>query len=118
MSRRGLLGKNTKLIKFLGLSCLCHIIINSPIWIPASFSRTKAKKHVELVTAGHADEVNTSTADGYIDKMEDTYVRAFGEKPSRRVTSPLEKGDHPELDLSEFLDGKYTKIYQSMIGAS
>ena len=59
-----------------------------------------------------------STADDYIDKMEDTYVRAFGEKPSRKVTSPLEKGDHPELDLSEFLDVKYTKIYQSMIGAS
>ena len=32
-------------------------------------------------------------------------------------TSPLEKGDHPELDTSELLDHKEIVIYHSMIGA-
>ena len=54
----------------------------------------------------------------YIEKMEATYVRLFGEKPSRKVSSPLKSGDNPELDTSEFLDEKDTKIYQSMIGAA
>jgi len=38
-------------------------------------------------------------------------------KPSQKVTSPLEKGDHPELDTSAFLDTDKTMIYQSLIGA-
>ena len=54
----------------------------------------------------------------YIEKMAESYVRFFGEKPSRRVTSPLEKGDHPELDTSEFLGVDETRIYQSMIGSA
>jgi hypothetical protein len=54
----------------------------------------------------------------YIEKMVESYVRFFGEKPSRRVTSPLEKGDHPELDTSEFLGVDETRIYQSMIGSA
>jgi hypothetical protein len=41
----------------------------------------------------------------------------FGEPPKQNVSSPLEKGDHPELDTSEFLDEKGIKTYQSMIGA-
>ena len=53
----------------------------------------------------------------YIDKMVTTYERLFGSKPSLKVTSPLEKGDHPELDTSEFLDGTETQQYQSLIGA-
>ncbi|KAL7426750.1 hypothetical protein ACHAXM_000563 [Skeletonema potamos] len=54
----------------------------------------------------------------YIEKMEATYERLFGEKPPRKVTSPLLHGDHPELDTLELLDEKNTKIYQSMIGAA
>ena len=54
----------------------------------------------------------------YIEKMGDSYFRFFGEKPSRKVTSPLEHGDHPELDTSEFLGVEETKIYQSMIGSA
>lgn len=53
----------------------------------------------------------------FIEKMEDTYVNLFGEKP-RHVTSPLEKGDHPECDTSEFLGEREIKIYQSMIGSA
>jgi hypothetical protein len=40
----------------------------------------------------------------------------FGEKP-KRFTSPLEKGDHPELDTSEILDLRGIKQYQSLIGS-
>ena len=38
----------------------------------------------------------------YIDKMVITYQQLFGTKPSSKVLSPLEKGDHPETDDSEF----------------
>ena len=40
----------------------------------------------------------------YIDKMIDGYFKMFGEKPKTRYSSPLEKGNHPELETSELLD--------------
>ena len=52
----------------------------------------------------------------YIEKMIDTYERMFGSKP-KAYTSPLEKGDHPELDTSEELDEAGITKYQSLIGA-
>ena len=39
----------------------------------------------------------------------------FGCKP-HEYWSPLEKGDHPEVDLSEELDQEGIKRYQLMIG--
>jgi Reverse transcriptase (RNA-dependent DNA polymerase) len=53
----------------------------------------------------------------YIEKMIETYERLFGMRPSRKFQSPLEKGDHPEMDTSELLDDDGTQLYQSMIGA-
>jgi hypothetical protein len=55
----------------------------------------------------------------YIERMVDNYYRSmFGEKPSTKVSSPLEKVDHhPELDTSEELGVKGAKKYQSLIGA-
>jgi hypothetical protein len=53
----------------------------------------------------------------YIQKMVDSYVNLFGSKPSRKVTSPLEKGDHPECDQTAFLDDKGIQVYQSLIGS-
>jgi hypothetical protein len=41
----------------------------------------------------------------------------FGQEPSRKVTSPLEKGDHPELDTSELLDEDGKQKYMSMVGS-
>ena len=52
----------------------------------------------------------------YIEKMLENYRRIFGQNP-RKASSPLVKGDHPELDSSELLDEEWTKIYQSLIGA-
>ena len=52
----------------------------------------------------------------YIDKMIDSYYQMFGVKPKPYV-SPLEKGDHPELDTSDELNEEGIKKYQSLIGA-
>jgi len=41
----------------------------------------------------------------------------FGSKPKQNITSPLEKEDHPELDMSDELDLEGIKNYQSLIGA-
>ena len=49
----------------------------------------------------------------YIEKVCDGYERMFGEKPHTRYHSPLEGGDHPELDQSEFLDPHGIQQYQS-----
>ena len=49
--------------------------------------------------------------------MVETYVRLFGEKPKELYSSPLEKGDHPELNTSDLLDADGIQKYQSMIGA-
>jgi hypothetical protein len=53
----------------------------------------------------------------YIEKLVKTYEQMFGEAPKQIVTSPLEKGDNPDLDTSELLDFKGIEMYQSMIGA-
>jgi hypothetical protein len=53
----------------------------------------------------------------YIEKMMMGYEQMFGEKPSTKVHSPLEKGDHPELDTSELLDQTGVQQYQLLIGS-
>ena len=53
----------------------------------------------------------------YIEKMVDGYYNMFGEKPKTKYSSPLEKGDHPELDDSELLDQSGIAKYQSLIGS-
>jgi hypothetical protein len=52
----------------------------------------------------------------YVDKMMDTYVQLYGEKP-RKASSPLEQNDHPEMDNSPFLGQDETQQFQSLIGA-
>ena len=51
----------------------------------------------------------------YIDKMMGNYEKFFNDAP-REYSSPLEKNDHPELDITELLDAEGIKKYQSMIG--
>ncbi|HET7639405.1 MAG TPA: Ty1/Copia family ribonuclease HI, partial [Ktedonobacteraceae bacterium] len=55
-------------------------------------------------------------AQTYIKRLVDSYEKMFNEKPKPTV-SPLEKGDHPELDLSDFCDEDDIAKYQSLIGA-
>jgi hypothetical protein len=47
--------------------------------------------------------------------MMDQFKNMYGCKP-KEYTSPLEKGDHPEVDTSEELDEEGIKKYQMMIG--
>ncbi len=49
--------------------------------------------------------------------MVSTCEHLFGQKPSRRVLSPLDSKDHPELDTSKFLDLTGTQQYQSLVSA-
>jgi hypothetical protein len=56
------------------------------------------------------------SAKRYFDKMIDTYVQLYGEKP-RKALSPLEQNDHPEMDDSPFLGQDETQQFQSLIGA-
>ena len=52
----------------------------------------------------------------YVDKMVADYTRMFGEKP-KAYSSPIDKGDHPEVDTSDLLDLEGIKQYQSIIGS-
>ena len=52
----------------------------------------------------------------YIDRMMEAYEQHFGTKPDMKHRSPLQKGDHPELDTTPFLDEDGIEIYQSLIG--
>ena len=65
------------------------------------------------------DEDNTLclSSTKYIEKLMMNYERMFGQQPKQNVSSPIEKGDHPETDSSELLDTKGVQMYQSMIGA-
>ena len=48
--------------------------------------------------------------------QQNNYQQIFGTQP-KQASSPLVKGDHPELDNSELLEIEDMKIYQSLIGA-
>jgi hypothetical protein len=52
----------------------------------------------------------------YIEKLLDSFVRMFGHKPCQ-YSSPLEHGDHPEIDDSKELELDDIKNYQSLIGS-
>ena len=52
----------------------------------------------------------------YIDRMVQQYEALFGCKPCHKVSSPLEKNDHPETDTSPLLDDDGVTKYQSLIG--
>ena len=49
--------------------------------------------------------------------MVDSYYNVFGAEPKLSFASTLEKGDHPELDTSEYLDWDVIQKRQHMIGA-
>ena len=96
---------------------------------PKSFTDTLQKKYnFKLKGTGpiefHLGQSFSRNEDGemeisakrYVDKMIDTYVQLYGEKP-RKASSPLEQNDHPEMDDSPFLGQDETQQFQSLIGA-
>ncbi len=53
----------------------------------------------------------------YIQKISESYLRIFGERPKTKgIFSPLVRGDHPEIDDSDFLNDEGITNYQSLIG--
>mgnify|MGYP007080448558 CR=1 FL=1 len=50
----------------------------------------------------------------YLKRVFDNYKKVFGEKP-KQYTSPLEKGDHPEINTTEILGGKVINHFQSLV---
>ena len=73
--------------------------------------------HLGMDFARDEDGTLYFTPKCYVEKILSNYERLFGEQPKKIYHSPLEKGDHPELDDSELLDDEDTKKYQSMIGS-
>ena len=54
----------------------------------------------------------------YVTKIQQAYKQLFKtEPPHSNVSSPLMKGDHPELDTSPFLKDDKIQMYQSLIGS-
>jgi hypothetical protein len=96
---------------------------------PKSFTDTLQKKYnFKLKGTGpidfHLGQSFSLNDDGemeisakrYVDKMIDTYVQLYGEKP-RKASSSLEQNDHPEMDNSPFLGQDEMQQFQSLIGA-
>jgi hypothetical protein len=92
---------------------------------PKSFTDTLQKKlkgtgpidfHLGQSFSWNDDGEMEISAKCYVDKMIDTYVQLYGEKP-RKASSPLEQNDHPEMDNSPFLGQDETQQFQSLIGA-
>ena len=52
----------------------------------------------------------------FIERMCMAYESHFGVKPNKKYSTPLDKGDHPETDLSELLGDDDIRVYQSLIG--
>ena len=65
------------------------------------------------------DSNNTLCCDAkkYMEKILQGFVRIFGHKPDTKIKSPLERGDHPELDKTDLLEDDGVKLYQSLIGS-
>ena len=51
----------------------------------------------------------------YVSKIIESYERMFSTK-HKKAMSPLEAGDHPELDQSDFCNKEEIKQYQTLIG--
>ena len=64
----------------------------------------------------YEDSIWALSAVRYIDRMLAEYKRHFGTGP-KQYNSPLEHGDHPELDDSEFLEGDRITLFQSLMGS-
>jgi hypothetical protein len=65
----------------------------------------------------HRDPDGTLVADPkrYVEKILEYYEHTFNIKP-RKVKTPLEPGDHPELDTSELCNEEDTRTYMTLIG--
>ena len=89
-------------------------LLNDPGWKQFKSKAKKDGKFLRLVNKAKVKSYKLPTK--YLEKVFANYERMFGTKPKQNVMSPLESGDHPELDTSEFLDEEGITQYQSLIG--
>ena len=95
---------------------------------PASFCKTLKDKfkfklkgdgpisyHFGMNYIRYKDVVLSQSPIQYIDKMVATYNQLFKSIPKKYKT-PWEKGDHPEINNTEYLDEQGIKHYLSIIG--
>ena len=52
----------------------------------------------------------------YIERLAESYHSMFKQNPPKNMRTPLDKTDHPELDVSELLKGDSIQHYLTMIG--
>ena len=69
-----------------------------------------------LTTFEDPDGTLVSQPRKYIDKLAETYKRLFNEEAPKGHKTPLDKNDHPELDISEILEGDMAAQYLTMVG--
>jgi hypothetical protein len=62
------------------------------------------------------ESVFTMGSSTYIKRILANYEQIFGEQPPKNINTPLDPKDHPELDVSNFLDEKKTIIYWKLLG--
>jgi len=72
--------------------------------------------HLGLDYFRDSNNVLCASPKKYLERMSDTYVRLIGDKPRLTYYSPLEHGDHPELDTSDELGPSDIRIFQTLIG--
>lgn len=75
------------------------------------------KYHLEADFYPDGEGILCMAPQKYIERLSQSYEHMFGQKPSTKVYSSLERGDHPELDDSEFLDKSGIEQYQLLIGS-
>ena len=98
---------------------------------PATFAKTLEDKHnFKLKGTGelsfHLGANFVRDKDGTLtmsptkcitERFVSSHVKMFGEKPSQKCLSPLEPGDHPELDDTEPLNEDGIQQHQSSMGS-
>ena len=52
----------------------------------------------------------------YMEKPKEAYVRLLNTEPSKGLKAPLDKNNHPELDMSDNLEGQQVNHYSTMVG--
>jgi hypothetical protein len=71
---------------------------------------------LDVISREDGDNLLVQSPKKYLEQTFDEYTHIFGERP-RVASSPLEKGDHPEIDTTEYLGFDDIKKYQSVIGS-
>ena len=62
------------------------------------------------------EDIFTLGSNTYVQRILKQFGVMIGYPPPKKVTSPIEPRDHPELDTSKLLDEKAKRLYWSLLG--